>query len=194
MCPRICAFLYTCKQELVILGWMKTDALEGVRVGEEDVYLVVARKPWRRRARYLASLSTPVCSATFPGPPTLPTLFQCNVTICCRGKYALICLKSKANEQCQTIPCASYSVRKWRKSCGNNTKKSCVNNTEKSCGNNTKRDPPHPPDRRPEYSDDTRDKADGYFQPQTFSKWRTRVKRRRNDSILKAFFTSIKIK
>ena len=70
MCPRICAFLYTCKQELVILGWMKTDALEGVRACEEDVYLVVARKPWRRRARYLASLSTPVCSATSPGPPT----------------------------------------------------------------------------------------------------------------------------
>ena len=42
MCPRICAFLYTCKQELVILGWMKTDALEGVPVCEEDVYLVEA--------------------------------------------------------------------------------------------------------------------------------------------------------
>ena len=69
-------------------------------------------------------------------------------------------------------------MKKWRQSCGNNT--------EKSCGNNTKRDPPHPPDRRPEYSDDTRDKADGYFQPQTFSKGRTWVRRRRNDSILKA--------
>ena len=92
------------------------------------------------------------------------------------------------------LDCASYSVRKWRKSCGyntersygNNTEKSCGNNTKKSCGNNTKRDPPHPPDRRPEYSDDTRDKADGYFQPQTFSKGRTSLRRRRNDSILKA--------
>ena len=71
-------YTQVCKQELVILGWMKTDALEGVRVCEEDVYLVLARKPWRRRARYLASLSTPVCSATSPGPPTLPTLpMQC---------------------------------------------------------------------------------------------------------------------
>ena len=84
------------------------------------------------------------------------------------------------------MPCASYSVRKWRKSCGINTERSYGNNTEKSCGNNTKRDPPHPLDRRPEYSDDTRDKADGYFQPQTFSKWRTWLRRRRNDSILKA--------
>ena len=71
-------YTQVCKQELVILGWMKTDALEGVRACEEDVYLVVARKPWRRRARYLASLSTPVCSATSPGPPTLPNLpMQC---------------------------------------------------------------------------------------------------------------------
>ena len=81
-------------------------------------------------------------------------------------------------------------MRKWRKSCGNNTERSYGNNTEKSCGKNTKRDPPHPPDRRPEYSDDTRDKADGYFQPQTFSKGRTWVRRRKNDSILKAFFIS----
>ena len=81
-------------------------------------------------------------------------------------------------------------MRKWRKSCGNNTERSYGNNTEKSCGNNTKRDPPHPPDRRPEYSDDTRDKADGYFQPQTFSKGRTWVRRRKNNSILKAFFIS----